>query len=225
MDPGSSTTTLFHRSMEAVEGAPPYPGLLLLHGRGSNEDDLLMLGPQLDRRLVVVSARAPFTFGPDSYYWYDLEASLAGRPSKDSIEFSLNLLAELLDEVTTKYEVDPLRIYVGGFSMGGAMASAAILTMPERVAGGLILSGYLPIHSSLDFKPDEAAGHPVFQAHGTLDPVLPIDFGRMTRDYLAQTPVNLTYHEYPIGHEVSAEELADAKRWMGKTLEEHQIPS
>jgi phospholipase/carboxylesterase len=102
--------------------------------------------------------------------------------------------------------------------MGGAMTAAAILTMPEQVRGGLILSGYLPIHSNLEFKPEKAAGHPVFEAHGTLDRVLPIELGRMTRDYFAKTPVDLTYREYAIAHEVSTEELAGAREWMRRDL-------
>ncbi len=210
--------SLFHKTLPASQGSPPYPGLLLLHGRGSNEDDLLSLGPQLDNRLAVVSARGPFALGPSSYYWYDLEASLAGRPSKDSIENSLQLVSDLLHEMVERYQVDPQRMLVGGFSMGGAMAAAAILTLPRQVYGGLILSGYLPIHSNLDFKPEEAAGHPIFQAHGTQDSVLPVELGRMTRDYLAKTPLDLTYREYPIGHEVSAAELADARAWVGRVL-------
>jgi phospholipase/carboxylesterase len=65
----------------------------------------------------------------------------------------------------------------------------------------------------------EALGHPVFEAHGTLDTVLPVTLGRMTRDYFATTGLDLTYREYPIGHEVSAEELADARDWMKRTIE------
>lgn len=209
---------LVHKVIPASIGSAPHPGLLLLHGRGSNEEDLLPLGPQLGQRLVVVSARAPFELAPHAYYWYDLEASLAGRPSKESIESSLELVRRLLSEMVDRYQVDAARTYVGGFSMGGAMAAAAVLTMPEQVCGALILSGYLPIHSNLDFKPEEAARHPVFEAHGTLDNVLPVELGRMTRDYLAKTPVDLTYREYPIGHEVSTDELADARDWMSGLL-------
>lgn len=219
-DVASDTTEqgLIHKVLRPSQGSPPHPGLLLLHGRGSNEDDLLPLGPQLDPRLLVVSARAPFELARDAYYWYDLEASLAGRPSKESIEYSLHLVRRLLEDMVSRYEVDSSRNYVGGFSMGGAMAAAAVLTLPREVRGALIFSGYLPIHSNLNFKPDEVPGHPVFEAHGTLDGVLPVEVGRMTRDYFAKTGVDLTYREYPIAHEVSGEELADASDWMNRTL-------
>ena len=210
--------SLIHKIAAPRVGAAPYPGLLLLHGRGSNEDDLLALGHELDPRLLVVSARAPHILGPGAYYWYDLEASLAGRPSRDSIEPSIGLIEQLMTQSVERYQIDPARFFVGGFSMGGAMTAATMLMHPERVAGGLILSGYVPIHSNLPWKLEDAAGMPVFQAHGTFDDVLPIEFGRMSRDFLTQTPVDLTYREYPIGHTVAPQELADAATWMRQAV-------
>jgi phospholipase/carboxylesterase len=217
-----SALTLIHETIPPAAGEPPYPGLLLLHGRGSNELDLLPLGPRLDSRLFVVSARGPYAFGSDAYYWYDLEASIAGRPSRESIDGSLRMVDRLMNEAVASYSIDPNRFYVGGFSMGGAMAAAALLSLPENVAGALILSGYVPVQAGLPWDTDAVAGKPVFQAHGILDDVLPIQFGRISRDFMAQTPVSLTYKEYPIGHMVSPVELDDAAAWMGGILDRGQ---
>lgn len=206
---------LSHKTFPPSTGTPPHPALLLLHGRGSNEDDLLALGPALDPRLFVISARAPYTFGPGAHYWYDLEASMIGRPSNESIEPSLGAIRDLITRSIEEYPVHASRFFVGGFSMGGAMTAATLLSYPRLVAGALILSGYVPVQAGLQWKPKEAAGKPVFEAHGTFDDVLPIQFGRMSRDFLAtQTRVNLTYREYPIGHFVSPDELKDAASWM-----------
>ncbi|HZT96298.1 MAG TPA: alpha/beta fold hydrolase [Chloroflexota bacterium] len=209
---------LFHLSIAPKVGSLPYPGLLLLHGRGRNETDLLSIGPYLDPRLFVVSARAPFTLMPGSYYWYDLEASLAGRPSSESIQFSLEAVSRFLDQIVPAYGLDPSRLFIGGFSMGAAMSAASALMFPDRVAGAIVLSGYLPIHAELPYRPQECQGHPIFQGHGTLDDVLPVELGRMTRDYLLRTPVDLTYREYVARHEVPPQELTDASEWMRNIL-------
>lgn len=211
---------LFHRTIPASSGEPPHPALLLLHGRGSNEEDLLPLGPRLDPRLYVISARAPHAMGPAAYYWYDLEASMSDHPSRESIEGSLDAIGRLMDEARDTYPIDPEQLFVAGFSMGGAMTAAALLSFPERVAGAVILSGYVPVQAGLPWRPSEAVDIPVFQAHGTLDDVLPIQFGRMSRDFLeTQTPVNLTYREYPIGHFVAPNELDDAAKWLRSLLD------
>lgn len=214
-----SSFSLIHRTLGPQSGEPPYPGLLLLHGRGSSETDLLELGPALDSRLFVVSARAPFQFGPGAYYWYDLEASLAGRPSKESIEHSLELVRLLMGQSVEAYSLDPGRFYVGGFSMGAAMSLSALLMYPDLVAGAVALSGYLPIYSNLAWRSADVAGKFIFQAHGTLDDVLPIQFARMTRDYLSEFPISLEYHEYPTGHMVGPQESHDAASWMQARLD------
>jgi phospholipase/carboxylesterase len=82
----------------------------------------------------------------------------------------------------------------------------------------MILSGYFPLHNQLPLRLEEATGHPVFQAHGTFDEVIPVKYGRETRDYLESTPVDLTYREYPMGHQISGPELADMRSWMSERL-------
>ena len=123
------------------------------------------------------------------------------------------------------YPLDPDRLYAGGFSQGAAMSAALALTTPERVAGSLILSGYLPLNAELPLKPEEAAGRPVFEAHGVFDEMIPITWARQTRRYLQETPVDLTYREYPIGHWISPEELADASAWFSRVLDAPEEPA
>ena len=191
---------------------------MLLHGRGSNEMDLLSLGPALDPRLFVISPRAPHALAPGSYYWYDLEAAMIGRPSPDDLSDSLALILALTDEVAERFPIDPARLFVGGFSMGGAMTAAMLLMHPERLAGAMILSGYVPIHTDMGWRLEQAANKPVFQAHGVYDDVLPIQFGRMSRDFLLEAGMDLTYREYPIAHQVAPDELDDAREWLTPLL-------
>jgi phospholipase/carboxylesterase len=100
------------------------------------------------------------------------------------------------------------------------MAGALALLEPERVAGAIMVSGYLPPGGEHRYRGQEATGHPFFQAHGTLDSVVPLVAARQTRDYLrAHTAVDLTYREYAIGHTVSMEELLDLAGWFGGVLD------
>lgn len=210
--------SLVHRTAPPRTGSAPHPALLLLHGRGTDENDLLPLTGEIDERLFGVSARAPFQFPYGGYAWYELDPNGVGYPDQTSLLASLQLLSAFIGEILEAYPIDPARLYVAGFSMGSVMAGTVTLTDPERVAGGMILSGYLPIHNQLPLKLHEAAGHPIFQAHGTYDPVIPVAFGRETRDYLQTTPVDLTYREYPMAHQISGPELADMRGWMAERL-------
>jgi phospholipase/carboxylesterase len=211
--------SLVSASVPARQGEVPHPALLLLHGRGTDERDLLPLAGELDPRLYVVSARAPFRFPWGGYMWYELDEQGVGYPEGATLEESLARLRAFIGEMAAELPIDPKRLYAGGFSMGAAMSAALALTVPERVAGAMVLSGYLPLDAGLDFKGEQAAGHPVFAAHGLHDPVIPIQFGRQTRDALATFPVDLTYREYPIGHEISVDELRDAAGWLSGVLD------
>jgi phospholipase/carboxylesterase len=214
----TSEAALIHATHPARQGSAPFPGLLLLHGRGTDEKDLMGLADELDDRLLVVSARGPFRFPYGGYAWYELDPDGVGYPSPDSLNKSVGLLERFLDDMVSSYSVDPTRLYVGGFSMGGAIAAGLALLFPERIAGAVILSSYLPLHAGLEFKTEKAAGHPFFQAHGIHDPVIPVLHARETRDFLATTDIDLTYREYPIAHQISAPELADLRAWFADVL-------
>jgi len=206
--------SLYHR-VRPAQGPGPGPALILLHGFGSNETDLLALSGSMDPGLLVVSVRAPFVQAP-GYMWYDFAEGMGLGGS--GIERSLNLLRAFLSEVVRAYDIDPGRVYTGGFSQGAAMAGTLGLLEADRVAGSLMVSGYLPPGIEERYRPPAAAGHPFFQAHGTQDMVVPLAAAHRTRDFLRQTPVELTYREYPIGHEVSPDELADIAGWLGRTV-------
>lgn len=208
-----------HRILTNQEGPQPAPALLLLHGRGADESDLLPLAEALDPRLFTIALRGPLAFPFGGHAWYELDPSGVGFPDPQSLEHSLALLDEVLDRALAAYPIDPARVYATGFSMGSVMAGTMALLWPHRVAGAAILSGYLPLHAGLPFDPRDAAGHPIFQAHGTLDAVIPVSFGRETAAYLASTPVDLTYREYPMGHQISPQEFNDLAAWCTRILD------
>lgn len=213
-----SLTHLIREPRERTEAAPPL--LLLLHGIGSNEADLMGLAPYLDERFFVVSARAPVVMGPGAFGWFNIEFTPAGMvPDVAQAHRSLRLAADFVDELTDAYRLDARRVYLLGFSQGAMMSLALTMSRPSKTAGVVAMSGRLPAR---EFEPagapDALAGLPVLVTHGLYDPVLPISNGRDIRDRVAALGASLTYREYPMGHEVSAESLRDVARWLTDTL-------
>ena len=199
----------------------PAPLLLLLHGVGSNEQDLIGLAPELDPRFFVVSARAPITLGHGSYGWYHVQFTPTGHIiDPDEAERSRELILKFVDELTQSYNVDRDRVYVMGFSQGCIMSLAAALTKPQLFAGVVGMSGrLLPDILTKAAPKDSLQGLPVLVVHGTEDSVLPINFGREIRHELGQLSVDLTYREYTMAHNVSRESLTDIADWLTNHLD------
>jgi phospholipase/carboxylesterase len=191
--------------------------LLLLHGRGADEEDLLRLSGAFDARLTAIGARAPFPLGP-GYHWCDLTDD--GRPEPTSYADARGRLAAFIDEAVATYGLDPARLYVLGFSQGAMMAAGLALTMPARLAGAALLSGWLPDGLGQPADADGPRGLPIFVGHGLADQVIPVRFGRRMRDELDRLGVAVTYREYPIAHSISETELADIADWLTERLDQ-----
>jgi phospholipase/carboxylesterase len=206
------------RQPEIEANTPPL--LLLLHGIGSNEHDLYGLAPFLDQRFLIISVRAPITMGPGSYAWFEADFTPQGPViNPEQAEASRKTLITFLHEAVTAYGADPERVYLMGFSQGAIMGASVALTQPELVAGAVLMSGrILPEIQPLIASNEELSGLPFLVVHGTADMVLPITYGRASRELLSSLPVDLTYQEYPMGHEVNQESLADVTMWLTEQL-------
>jgi len=213
----SIDASLYHRVLRPRDEAPGQPpALLMLHGRGSNELDLLELAGGLDGRFLVLSPRAPFALD-GGFHWYEL--SQVGVPDPRTFEQGLGTLRRFVAEAVEGYGIDPSRLYVLGFSQGAVMTGALALTNPPLVAGAVMLSGYLPLHSGLPIDEQALAGRLFFVAHGTQDVVIPVTFGREARAYLERVAVDLTYREYPMAHQVDYAELQAIGAWLTEHLD------
>ncbi|MDQ3930865.1 MAG: phospholipase, partial [Chloroflexota bacterium] len=190
--------------------------LLLLHGRGADEADLMGLEAALDPRLTIVSARAPFRLGP-GFAWYGM--AQVGHPEEETMHTSLAELREFIEGMVPAYDIDPQRLYLLGFSQGAVMSAALCLTLPEKIAGAIMHSGYVPVDAGLDLEPERITGKPFFVAHGKYDDVIPVTFGRDAHEYLVEANARVTYHEYPIGHSISEESLYDLSEWLTGELD------
>ncbi|MGH2566879.1 MAG: alpha/beta hydrolase [Bacteroidota bacterium] len=211
-------SSLVHRIVvPRIDQQAPYPALILLHGRGTNEDDLTGLVSFLDPRLLVVSARAPFPFPLGGWTWYDILE--VGSPQPQQFAESYDRLVQFVADVKNHYPVDPQRLFFLGFSMGTVMSYAVALTKPPEVAGVVAHSGYIPENTSLRLAWNRLDATSFFVAHGIHDPVIPVQLGRRAQELLVEAKVDLTYREYPIAHQVSEESLTDLSAWLRQRLE------
>lgn len=203
-----------HVPADARDGAPL---LVLLHGRGSDETDLMGLVPHLPAGLVVVSPRAPFPgvpwgYGP-GWAWYRFLGR--NRPEPASFEESQRALGDFLRELPGRLPVRPGALTLGGFSQGGTMSLAYALRNPGAVPAVLNLSGFLADHPSVAATPETVRGTRVFWGHGTEDPSIPWVLGQEGRAVLTAAGAELEARDYPIGHTISLEELRDVAAWAG----------
>lgn len=196
--------------------APPV--IFLLHGTGSNEQDLFSFAEQLPDKFLIISIRAPFTLGPDSYSWYHVDFS-GEKPviNRKQADKSRNILLQVIALLQEEYQFDSQHVYLCGFSQGAIMAYSTGLTKPEYIKGIAVMSGRILDEAKPFFASAERLGQmDVFIAHGTEDTVLTVDYAREGLEYLQSRNIAPTYKEYPEGHTISQEMIADLVDWFNK---------
>jgi phospholipase/carboxylesterase len=196
-------------------------GLLVLHhGRGADEHDLLSLGDVLDpqRRLHVATPRAPLTLpGWPGYHWYVVPR--VGYPDPDTFHTAFAALARFHDELWERTGVAPERTVLGGFSMGSVMSYSLGLSAERPAPAGILaFSGFVPVVDG--WEPDLAGrqGLPVFIAHGRRDPIMEVGFARRARESLEAGGLDVEYHESDAAHHIDPAHVPPAVAWLGATL-------
>ncbi len=196
-------------------------GLLVLHhGRGADEHDLLGLADALDpqRRLHVVTPRAPLTVaGWPGHHWYLVPR--VGFPDRESFDGTYRLLSEFHDELWRRTGVGPERTVLGGFSMGSVMSYALALGADRPAPAGILaFSGFVPTVDGWQPELAGRAGIRAFIAHGSRDPVISVDFARSARELLLAGGLDVEYHEFAGGHEIDPAHVPAASRWLHDAL-------
>ncbi len=200
----------------STSASGPHPTLVFLHGRGTDENDLLGLTHSLDPHLFIASVRAPHRFPYGGYTWFNLDEN--GVVNIDQLLNSRDSFLQWLDDFQKKYPVDPNRLFLFGFSMGAMMSLAISLSSPKRFKGIVAHSGMLPQHEKLTYQWDDVDALSFFIAHGEQDPVVPVEFGRQAHRTLVQVNANVQYREYPIQHTISDESLSDISTWLQQQI-------
>ena len=193
------------------------PLLLLLHGYGSNEQDLFSFANELPDHYFVVSARAPFDLQYGSYAWYAINFDADENKFSDinQAKSSRDLVANFIDELLAKYPINTEEVTLIGFSQGAILSYAIALSNPEKVQSIAAMSGYLnPEMLSDDYLKNNLSNLKCFISHGSVDQVVPVDWGRKAKPFLENLGISCEYKEYPIGHGISPQNFNDLLQWL-----------
>jgi phospholipase/carboxylesterase len=206
----------FPNSTQELASEILYPTILALHGRGSNEQDLIGLASHLPEGLLWISPRGPHKLGLDSYEWYRVR--IIGRPDPEQVASALETIDHFIDEILAAYPIDPQKLFLLGFSQGSLLAMCYALGHPSRVAGVIAQSGYIPSHVDLEINETDVKNTPFILTHGEQDTMIPIDWARTSRDFLQKLGTYLSYYEFQMGHTVSMDSLDIISTWLEKQL-------
>ena len=211
--------------VEVTTGENPVGSVIWLHGLGADGHDFEPIVPELhlpaELPLRFVFPHAPvrpvtINGGMHMRAWYDIVTLDAeGRADAKGVHESTALLEGLIAREKER-GIDAEKIVIAGFSMGGAIAINTALHTKESLAGLMALSTYLPLPSEVADSAGERA-LPVFMAHGTFDPMLPMQWGQASAEKLKETGFTVEWHDYPMAHAVCPEEIRDIRAWLLKT--------
>ena len=207
--------SLLHRP-PTVDRTEPWL-LVLMHGVGSNEDDLFGLADFVPAPFHVLSLRAPFVLGPGSYAWFEFSIESDGSRRIDATQEarSREAVVRTVQAACAQLGVPPERVVLGGFSQGGIMALSLLRTQPAMLRAAMVMhSRLLPEVDGLAAQPEALQGKALWVSHGQQDGVIPLASGRAVRDWAAAHPLALRYLEFPGAHEIRLEELQAAMGWL-----------
>lgn len=215
-------------TVELESGKEPRAAVIWLHGLGADGHDFEPIVPELVRAhwppLRFVFPHAPFrpvtiNGGMAMRAWYDILAlELAAREDEGGIRDSIARVAALIEREEGR-GIPPDRLFLAGFSQGGAIALATLIRRARPLRGAIALSTYLPLAArSLAEATVESRQTPVFMAHGRFDPVVPEALGAASRDHLRALGYRVVWKSYPMAHQVSSEEIADLGDWLDACL-------
>ncbi|WP_242157475.1 alpha/beta hydrolase [Aestuariivivens sediminis] len=215
-----NTLSLYHiiRESSLKTNAPL---LIMLHGYGSDETDLYAFASELPEALFIISVRAPFPMPPYGNAWYaiNFEAEKGKWSDTKQAAASRDLIADFIDEAIATYPVDKDHVSLLGFSQGTVLGYAVALTYPHKVKNLVALSGY--INTDLipkDFKTLDYSKLDFYCSHGSLDQVIPVEWARQSKAFLAQLHIKFQYAEFPVGHGVAPQNFYELKAWLTQRI-------
>jgi len=197
------------------------PVLIMLHGYGSDENDLFSFANELPEELFIISAKAPYTIMPYGNAWYaiNFDAEKGKWSDNEQGKNSRDLIAKFIDEVVAHYPVDKTNVSLLGFSQGAILSYATALTYPEKVKNIIALSGYI----NQDILPEnlnetDFSHLDFYCSHGSVDQVIPVDWARQSAPFLKSLNIKHSYSEFPVGHGVAPQNFFEFKSWLSQRI-------
>ncbi|MFD1162975.1 MULTISPECIES: alpha/beta hydrolase [Hwangdonia] len=198
------------------------PLLIMLHGYGSDENDLFSFANELPEELFIISVKAPYPLQPYGNAWYaiNFDADKGKWNDNEQARESLELIANFIDEAVNNYPVNKNNVSLLGFSQGSILSYAVALTYPEKIKNVVALSGYIN-HDILpeDIKQKDYSNLDFYCSHGSVDQVIPVDWARQTAPFLNVLNIKNVYSEFPVGHGVAPQNFFEFKDWLSKRID------
>jgi phospholipase/carboxylesterase len=191
--------------------------LVLMHGVGSNEQDLFGLARLMPPQFHVLSLRAPYVLSPDAYAWFEFQVLGDGerRINEEQERESRFLVGEMVASAAQQLGVPPERVVVGGFSQGGIMALSLLLTQPGKLRAAMVWHSRLLPQVVPHIAPPQAfEGKALWVSHGSADNVIPPSAAEATRELARGLPLALSGGNFPGGHEIRPVELQGSLAWL-----------
>ena len=206
------------RKSSLTENAPL---LIMMHGYGSDENDLFSFASELPEELFIISVKAPYTMQPYGNAWYaiNFDAEKGKWSDDEQAKTSRDLIAKFIDEATATYPVNKNNVTLLGFSQGTILSYAVALTYPEKVKNIIALSGY--VNQKIlpeDIKNQDYSNLDFYCSHGSVDQVIPVDWARQTKPFLSSLKIKHQYSEFPVGHGVAPQNFHQLKEWLIKRI-------
>ncbi|QQX76340.1 MULTISPECIES: alpha/beta hydrolase [Aequorivita] len=213
------TLLLKHNYRPAKNASENPPAIIMLHGFGSDENDLFSFANELPEKYAIISLKAPIRLEPYGNAWYNIYFDNSqGKFSDDEQAIaSRELVSKCIDEVVEKYKVDKNNITLLGFSQGTILSFAVALSYPEKVKNVIGLSGYINEEILKEgYATNDFSNLKVYTSHGSVDQVIPVQWARKTEPFLKKLNIDCKYSEFPVGHGVAPQNFYELKSWLDK---------
>lgn len=213
--------SLQHIIKEPKNKSQKSPVLIMLHGYGSDENDLFSFAGELPEDLFIISAKAPYSMQPYGNAWYAIHFDNTDGKFSDDIQAisSRETIKNFIDEVIENYPVDPENVNLLGFSQGSILSYAVALSYPEKVKNVVALSGYINQGILKDgYEKNDFSNLDFYCSHGSADQVIPVDWARKTKPFLDNLKIRNSYSEFPVGHGVAPQNFFELREWLQKRI-------
>lgn len=216
----AGTLPLFYikRPSKRVKNAPL---LVLLHGYGSDENDLFSFSNELPEELFIISLRAPHPLQPYGHAWYAINFDAQQNKWNDvhQAKASMKTITKCIDLACEKYELNTKNVSLLGFSQGCILSMALAINYPKKFKNVIGLSGYISLEFLENTMKSEDYNHLNFYcSHGSSDQVIPVEWARKTPTILNKLGIKHTYSEFPVGHGVAPQNFFEFKDWLKKRI-------
>lgn len=193
------------------------PAIFMLHGYGSNEQDLFSFANEFPEQYTIISIRAPHTLPNFGYAWYSINFDQEQDKWSDNEQAiaSRDLVVNFINEACKLHNLDTKNITLLGFSQGSILSMAIALSFPRKIRCVIALSGYLNTDILKEgYQKENHSATYFYVSHGTSDQVISVEWARKTPIFLKNLGANCVYEEFPVGHGVSPQNFYSFRKWL-----------